>query len=165
MCCVALGLLAGCTSTPGGASATETIHVNGYYAVGPSLDALIEGSPFIVSGRVLDFRYEIQYGIEGPNGEEPAPPKALTVATFEVTGVLAGTLKPGDKIEVYQMGGVMDKVMYSYDQVPCLADHKGEDLVVFLQTWDYLGSENTSYRVTDSFEGLWRVESGSLSLL
>jgi hypothetical protein len=139
--------------------------VNGYYAVGPSLDALIEESPFIVSGRVLDFRYDILHDIKGPDGEEASPPLAITATTVEVTGVLAGALKPGDKIEVYQMGGVMDKVMYSYDQVPCLADHKGEDLVIFLQARNSTGSENTSYRVTDSFEGLWRVESGSLSLL
>jgi hypothetical protein len=166
MCCLALGLLAGCTSSPGGVSATETIHVNGYYAPRPSLDVLIEESPVIVAGRVVDFRYDILYDtFDYPDGETPLPPEAMTVVTVEVTRVLAGGLEPGDRVEVHQMGGVLDKVMRSYDQVPYLADHVGEDLVLFLRTWDYPQAKTTPYGLADSFEGAWLDDSESLSLL
>jgi hypothetical protein len=172
--CLVPVLLVGCASALQGdqgvvpstqSAATATVQVDGRYWTHKTLDSLIGDSPIIVAVRVVDFRYDVQYDVEGPNGEEPASPDAVTVITVEVTEVFAGSPKPGEKIEVYQLGGVMDKVMYSYDQVPYLPGHRGEDLVLFLQEFEFPSAETASYRVSDSFEWLWSRDIDRLSLV
>ncbi|MDR0837873.1 MAG: hypothetical protein LBM94_06730 [Propionibacteriaceae bacterium] len=130
------------------------------------MDDLIEESLCIVSGRVVDVRYDILYDtFDYRDGETPLPPEAMTVITIEVTHVFMGATEPADKIEVYQMGGVMGQTLFSYDQMPFLADHDGEDLVLFLRTWNYSLAETTPYALADSIGGAWLDESGNLSLL
>jgi hypothetical protein len=148
-------------------SAKQTVSLQAYYAIKhATLDSLIKDSPFIVVGRVVDWKYQAQHdGGKYPDGQSPTDPIAGTVVTIEVTGVLAGPLAPGEKIEVYQMGGVVGATMFSFDEVPYLPDHTGEDLVLFLQTFDEPTTEKVAYRIAESHEGLWSLDSDRLSLL
>jgi hypothetical protein len=140
---------------------TETIHASGvYYNVTFSMDALIEISPVIISGRVVDW----EYYIANPERDEAVPPQVNTLVTIEVVGVLAGSLGTGDTVKVGQMGGILDKTLWSFDEIPYLPDYLGDDLVLFLQPFDSPVA-GVPFRLSNSFEGTWLNEGGSLSLL
>jgi hypothetical protein len=173
--CLTFGSFVGCTAVPEEetsvpapvpASVTETVNVDADFWPLASLDELIGKSSSIVSGRILDFRYDTWSGeVSSDDGPVPGPPQATTVTTFEITAVFSGSFKAGDRVEIWEMGGVMDKIMWTYDQWPYLPDHQGEELVLFLATWEYPPAKGTPFVLTHGLHSVWLNESGRLSLL
>jgi hypothetical protein len=120
-----------------------------------TLDSLIEGSSAVIAGCVQDWRYEpTTDGLE-----------VQTILTVEVMGVFTGALQPGDKIEIYELGGVKDGTLWRDDKLPYLRDHRGEDLVLFLRQYDVASGRHPAYGTTDPLKGAWLHDSGRLTVL
>jgi hypothetical protein len=92
-----------------------------------------------------------QYGAPaGAQAEEPGP-VVITVRTVEIVKVFKGDLKPGDTVEIKELGGQVDGVSYVEHEATPLVKEK--TYALFLQTYpnapaSLLNSQQGKYLVT-----------------
>jgi len=111
------------------------------------VESLFESATLVVEGDVGESRVDVLY--PSYEGDDPAfnplagtdtrpDPKAgavpITVFEVRITKVHSGDAKPGDLIEVQQLGGSLDGVEYSAEGTASLA--KGSAPLLFLETYD-----------------------------
>ncbi len=117
VCCSIMTTLIGCSIQNANVEQKEksTVQVSVDYPYYPNLDALTEKADLIIEGTVLDSRIEEidtrvkineKDEILNPGGDEVFSPVFIyTVYTIKVSDSYKGNVKPGETIEIKQLGG------------------------------------------------------------
>lgn len=82
----------------------------------------------------------------------------ITTSTLEVSEVLKGSLKPGQDIQVSQLGGELDGVRYREASTTLLADASGDEFLLLLSQHN-----DGTYDMINADDGGWVVEGESLT--
>lgn len=116
-----------------------TIHAD--YPYYSNINDLTNSANIVISGKVKNVnkgnKLYIDKGPEDKNidsNKKDNEGMIYTVSEIEVTDVIKGNLKVGDKIKVKQLGGTYDNVTYKVDDMTYL--QKGKEYVLFLQTYE-----------------------------
>jgi len=122
-----------------------------------SIDSLSEKADVIIKGRVIKSRVEalndVIYSTSvdekmNPGGELPEEKTNYTIYTIEIVDSLKGNSKPGDTIEVKQLGGEVGNIEFiSEENIDILT---GNDYILFLATY-----ENTPASLLNSVQSLY----------
>ncbi|MEU8423540.1 hypothetical protein AB0C15_21960 [Micromonospora sp. NPDC048835] len=104
-------------------------------------DQLFERASIVVQGRVESDRKVVRLVQAAPRGQAlPAPVDAerregmvVTVRTVTVSRVFKGDVKPGDTVQVKQLGGKLDGVTYTEEHGVPLLDNG--QYTLFLETY------------------------------
>lgn len=125
-----------------------------------SIDSLSEKADVVIKGRVIKSRVEALNDViystsvdekmnpEGELPEEKTNYTIYTIYTIEIVDSLKGNSKPGDTIEVKQLGGEVENIDFiSEENIDILT---GNDYVLFLATY-----ENTPASLLNSVQSLY----------
>ncbi|WP_019889450.1 hypothetical protein [Streptomyces purpureus] len=164
---------AGCSTGGGGdrtegkasAGAPEVIAYEADYPVYDSLDAVVKKADTIVKGTVVSSTVKELMPEVSTEGDPLTNPQAglskeeaaevepviITVSKVKVSEVLAGDVKPGDTVEVSQLGGTLGKTTYKEKHTTTLAKN-GTEYVLMLadhgsSPYDLLNPEQALYTV------------------
>ncbi|SNT51710.1 hypothetical protein SAMN05421812_10851 [Asanoa hainanensis] len=123
---VVLLAVAGCGRVFGGRVVYE-----GDYPRYQSVAELMERATLVVEATPANPRFEKLYPTDGPKTDDTAV--VVTVYDATVTRVHKGSARPGDVVQVKQMGGEMGGVVYeSAEEVPF---RTGTAYLLFLETY------------------------------
>jgi len=159
--CIAVILTSfGCSTQE--ADVKQDVRVSVDYPHYSSIGILAEKADLVIEGTIIDSRVEeidtrIRTNIENeqlnPGGEIPSSKHIYTVYTIKISNSYKGNVKPGDTIEVKQIGGETETIVYTVEGSVKLASN--EKYVMFLSTCEntppsFLNSTQSSYFITDS---------------
>ncbi|MEU4555942.1 hypothetical protein [Micromonospora violae] len=123
------------------AHAPQNVLYRADYPFYTSDDQLFERASLVVQGRVQPASKVVRLVQAAPQGQAlPAPVEAerregmvVTVRTVTVSRVFKGDVKPGDVVQVKQLGGKLDGVTYSEEHGVPLLDNG--QYTLFLETY------------------------------
>ncbi|MFF3733080.1 hypothetical protein ACFYXM_22870 [Streptomyces sp. NPDC002476] len=155
-----------------GSKAAEQPQVITYEADYPaydSLDAVVEKADVVVSGTVVGSSVKKLMPEVSTEGDPLANPQAglseeeaakvepvvVTVSKVKVSEVLSGDVKPGDTVEVSQLGGTLGDVTYKEKHTTTLANN-GTQYVLMLAKHDAAAP----YDLLNPEQALYTVDAG-----
>jgi hypothetical protein len=157
----------------GAKAASDVVTYHADYPSYDSLDSIMKESDVIVRGTVTSSRVQELLPEKSTSDDPAANPQAglsdaevaeaaeaaaaepvvITVSTVKVSEVLSGNVKPGDTVEVSQLGGTLDGVTYAEEETTTLVKGKTEYVLMLADQgtanpYDLLNPEQALYTVT-----------------
>ncbi|MDR0960228.1 MAG: hypothetical protein LBM23_07750 [Propionibacteriaceae bacterium] len=115
--------IAACSAEPPSSEPTETVHAAVDWAFQTSFEELVEASKAIVTGEVVSSEVR-RIGNDGGSQWD-----VYTVHSVRVAQSIKGAAAPGDLVEVAEMGGAYDRVLYLANEGLLLEN--GNDYLLF----------------------------------
>ncbi|SNS83000.1 hypothetical protein SAMN05446037_10235 [Anaerovirgula multivorans] len=153
ICCNMILTLIGCSTQNTNVKQEEKLItvVHADYPYYPSIDALAERATTVIEGTIVDSRVEeiddrtkVDLGVEGeiddrmnPSKDTPPSIRVYTVYTVKVSNTYKGDVKPGETIEVKQIGGESKTMVYKVEnEEDNVKFVEGKKYVMFLSTYE-----------------------------